>query len=38
MLVGKVIEFAKKPIQPLVFRGGQFQQLAQNLEITTQAA
>jgi flavin reductase (DIM6/NTAB) family NADH-FMN oxidoreductase RutF len=38
MLVGKVIEFAKKPIQPLVFRGGQFQQLAQNPEITTQAA
>lgn len=38
MLVGKVIEFAKKPIQPLVFRGGQFQQLAQSPEITTQAA
>ena len=38
MLVGKVIEFAKNLIQPLVFRGGQFQQLAQSPEIVTQAA
>jgi flavin reductase (DIM6/NTAB) family NADH-FMN oxidoreductase RutF len=38
MLVGKVIEFAKNPLQPLVFRGGQFQQLAQTAAVTTQAA
>jgi len=38
MLVGRVIEFAKYPIRPLVFKGGQFQQLAQSAEVTTQAA
>ena len=38
MLVGKVTQFAKNPIQPLVFRGGQFQQLAQSPEIATKAA
>jgi hypothetical protein len=35
MLVGKVIDFAKYPVQPLVFKGGQFLQLA---EVATQAA
>jgi flavin reductase (DIM6/NTAB) family NADH-FMN oxidoreductase RutF len=38
MLVGKVIEFAKNPKQPLVFKGGQFQQLAQVEESRTRAA
>jgi len=38
MLVGKVIEFAKNPIPPLVFKGGQFQQLAHSTEVMTQAA
>ena len=38
MLVGKVIEFAKNQIPPLVFKGGQFQQLAQSAEFATQAA
>jgi flavin reductase (DIM6/NTAB) family NADH-FMN oxidoreductase RutF len=38
MLVGKVIEFAKNQIPPLVFKGGQFQQLAQSAEVATQAA
>ena len=38
MLVGKVIEFAKNQIPPLVFKGGQFQQLAQSAEVSTQAA
>jgi 3-hydroxy-9,10-secoandrosta-1,3,5(10)-triene-9,17-dione monooxygenase reductase component len=35
MLVGKVIDFAKNPLQPLVFKGGQFLQLA---EVVTRAA
>ena len=38
MLVGKVIEFAKTPIQPLVFRGGRFQQLVETAAVATQAA
>ena len=38
MLVGKIVEFAKNPVQPLVFKGGQFQQLAQITEVATQAA
>ena len=38
MLIGRVIEFAKNPIQPLVFQGGQFQQLVQGMQITTQEA
>ena len=38
MLVGKVIEFGKTPVQPLVFRGGQFQQLARSAEVATQVA
>lgn len=38
MLIGKVIEFAKNPIQPLVFKGGQFQQLAPGIQIVTQKA
>lgn len=35
MLVGRVIDFAKNPVQPLVFKGGQFLQLA---EVATRAA
>ena len=38
MLVGKVTQFARNPIQPLVFRGGRFQQLAATTEIATRAA
>ena len=38
MLVGKVIEFGRYPVAPLVFRGGQFQQLAGEVGSTTQAA
>lgn len=38
MLVGKIVEFAKNPIQPLVFKGGEFQQLVQGTEVTTRAA
>ncbi len=38
MLVGKVIDFAKNPAQPLVFKGGQFQQLVPTGEVATQAA
>ncbi len=38
MLVGKVIEFGKTPLQPLIFKGGQFQQLARSVEIATQVA
>ena len=38
MLVGKVIEFGKTPVQPLIFKGGQFQQLARGAEIATQVA
>ncbi len=38
MLVGKIVEFAKNPVQPLVFKGGQFQQLAQIAEVATQVA
>ena len=38
MLVGKVIEFAKNPIPPLVFSGGQFQQLVQTAEVITRTA
>jgi flavin reductase (DIM6/NTAB) family NADH-FMN oxidoreductase RutF len=38
MLVGKVIQFAKNPLQPLVFRGGRFQQLARTTSVATRAA
>ena len=38
MLVGKVIEFDRNPLQPLVFKGGQFQRLAQEAESSTRAA
>ncbi len=38
MLVGKIIEYARYPIPPLVFRGGQFQQLARSADTTTQVA
>ena len=38
MLVGKVIEFAKNPVPPLVFSGGQFQQLVQTAEVITRTA
>jgi flavin reductase (DIM6/NTAB) family NADH-FMN oxidoreductase RutF len=38
MLVGKVIEFDKNHLQPLVFKGGQFQQSAPGTGVTTRAA
>ena len=38
MLVGEVIEFDTNPLQPLVFRGGQFQQPGQIADVTTRAA
>lgn len=38
MLVGKVIEFTKNPVSPLIFEGGQFQRCAQGGIVTTQAA
>jgi len=38
MLVCKVIDYAGNSIQPLVFSGGQFQQLARSVEMTTRAA
>jgi len=38
MLVGKVIEFGRTPLQPLLFKGGQFQQLAPSAEVATQVA
>ncbi len=38
MLVGKVTEFGKNLVQPLVFKGGQFQQLAHSVEVATRAA
>lgn len=38
MLVGKVVGFGTNPIQPLVFKGGQFQQPNQSAYATTRAA
>jgi len=38
MLVGEVIDFDTNPLQPLVFKGGQFQQSGQGTDITTRAA
>ena len=38
MLVGRVIEFARNPVSPLIFKGGQFQLPAMSANVTTQAA
>ena len=38
MLVGKIVAFARNPIQPLVFKSGQFQQLVQSAGMVSQAA
>ena len=38
MLIGKIIEFDKSLLQPLVFIGGQFQRAGQSLAVTTRAA
>ena len=38
MLVGRVVEFARFPRQPLVFKGGRFQQPMQTAQAETQAA
>jgi flavin reductase (DIM6/NTAB) family NADH-FMN oxidoreductase RutF len=38
MLVGEIIEFAQYPIQPLVFKGGQFQPLQPDRDVGNQVA
>lgn len=38
MLVGEVVEYDKNPLQPLVFKGGQFQHSTQSTDVTTRAA
>ena len=38
MMVGEVIEYDRNPLQPLVFKGGQFQQPGQSSDIATRAA
>lgn len=38
MLVGRVIEFDRNPLQPLVFQGGQFQRASPGAEFTAREA